>query len=85
MPLPPGTEAFQFPPTVPSKAQSVTLRIRIQPKGGMVFLYPSMDATQPLQCEAPGRHVTVGYGSGTLYMQKVGKVTELTIEVLGWN
>ena len=84
MPAPADAYGYELGANVPASASTVTLRLRIQPRWAAVNLSPSKEAQAPIHCEGPGRRLTIGYGNGTLYVEKID-ATAVLIDVVGWD
>ena len=84
MGIPADTFAHAFGAAVPRNANNVTLRIQIRPRWASANIFTSADAVFPIQCEGPVRRLTIGYGNGNIYVEKVD-ATEVTVTVAGWD
>jgi hypothetical protein len=77
---------FVFGHQVPPSTQSVTVSIRITPRSGTVSIYASPDDNHPMvQCKGPSQQVTIGYGTGRIFLEKTSGTTDYEIRVLSWN
>jgi len=71
---------------VPHTAHSVTLAVRVTPKSGGLLMYTSPDDTQPLvACKGPAQHITIGYGTGRIFVEKLAGTTDFEIKIVGWG
>jgi hypothetical protein len=84
MGIPADAFAYEFGASVPRNASSVTLRIQIYPRWGTASIYPAVDAAYPIHCDGPLRRLTIGYGTGTIYVEKQD-ATEVVVTVESWN
>jgi hypothetical protein len=77
---------FEFGERVPPTAQSVTLSIHIMPRSGTVSIYASPTDDRPMvQCKGPSQQVTIGYGTGRIFIEKSSGTTDFEIGVLRWE
>lgn len=71
---------------VPHTAHSVTLVVRVTPKSGGLLIYTSPDDTQPLvACKGPAQHISIGYGTGKILVEKLAGTTDFEIKVVSWG
>jgi len=84
--LPPAdAEEVSLKEFVPAIAQTVTLRVKIHPMRGSALIYRSLYDTRPVRCNGPAQIITIGYGSGKIYVEKTHGASYCTFELLGWS
>jgi hypothetical protein len=69
---------------IPARAQTISLRVRVKPKGA-VLVYPTSDTLTPIRCPAPTKHIVIGNTGPKIYVQRVDGATEFQVDVVGWE
>ena len=71
---------------VPASASSVTLSVSVTPRSGGVLIYSSPDIRSSfMMCKGGVCQITLGYGTGKFYVQKLPGTKDFKIDVQGWS
>lgn len=83
--LPPDFSEVSLGHLVPPGVQSVTLMVKVKPRNGAVLVYRSPSDPSAIRCNGPMHEITIGYGTGKFYVQKIEGAVSFEIAVVAWD